>query len=181
VTSVSDFTEQEQELLYTSPWVVGLAVASADPGGTLRETFAIAGIVSTAVERYPGNALIASLRTAHEGGAGAAGHRPDGGAEPTRRTSQDGGAGALPGLAVDACRRVSAALEARAEPEEADGFRRFLADVALAVAEAADSGGMLGIGGVRDLEPLPLDAGPGAGPRATADPPDPAGEPIHPE
>jgi hypothetical protein len=50
--------------------------------------------------------------------------------------------------AVDTCRKVVALLEERSDPREAEGFRTFLADVALGVANAA-GGGFLDGGGVR--------------------------------
>jgi len=53
---------------------------------------------------------------------------------------------------ADELRRVNEILEAKATPEEADAFRRWLMQAAQASAEAAKEGGFLGIGATRVSE-----------------------------
>jgi hypothetical protein len=194
VSTRADYTDAEQAVLWASPWAIGLAAATADSGASLVETFAIASAVSAAAERYPGNQLLASLW-----GPGAAAQAAHPGA------AIPGGPGSAPGasspqpadrplaIAIETCRKVETVLQACPDPDEADGFRRFLADVALDVAEASTSGGVFGIGGVRvtpaeaeiveavrdalGLEPL-VDADRQSPPGAA---PAPSGEPIQPE
>jgi hypothetical protein len=132
--------------------VVGLAVACAEPGATLRETFALAKVVGEAVERYPGSELIESFFGARAGDTGGAAIAGAGGAdarEPASVADRVRPEGLPLALAVSTCRDVVTVLESRAEPDEADSFRCLLADVALAVAEVSRSGGVLGIGAVR--------------------------------
>jgi hypothetical protein len=139
VTTRAEYTDEEWQLLSMSPWVVGFAVAFGDPGGSLRETFFLASATTSVRERYPGNELLASLWTQRPGAT----TPPAPVAEANPGSAED-----IPlDRAVETCRSVSALLEERSTLEEAEGFRRFLADVALGVANAA-GGGLLG-GGAR--------------------------------
>ncbi len=163
MTARSEYTEEEWQLLFLSPWIVGMAVSLAEPGGTIREVFSIAAITASVRERYPDNEL---LGAAWAGGAEGA-HPSDLGAaaEPERAVAT-----MLEG-AVDTCRAVVKLLADRSREAEAQGFRHFLGDVALEAANATTTGGFFGLGGVRvteaerravvvirealDLEPLP--------------------------
>lgn len=140
MTARAEYTDDEWELLYLSPWVVGAAVAFAEKGGTLRELMTVATLAATVRERYPANELMRSLWPTRQGTARTL--EPTAGVEPTRFKA------APLERAVDACRRVVALLGERSNPTEAEGFRRFLGEVAVGVAQAARSGGILGFGGV---------------------------------
>jgi hypothetical protein len=182
MTARAEYTDEEWQLLYVSPWVVGFAISFADPGGAIRETFSIATATSSAKERYPGNELLASIWTLKPGAPSAQ--------EPVIETDTGDIAGVLLRRAVTTCHEVVALLEQRSSPVEAEGVRRFLADVALGAANAA-GGGFLGVGTARvsaaertaveairdalDLGPLPVEGVPGApaGSRPTAEPPPP--------
>lgn len=140
MTARAEYTDEEWQLLYMSPWVVGFAVSFGDQGGAIRETFSVAAATASVGERYPGNELLASVWASRPGTAGAS--EPIAETDPSRIGSE------LLERAVDTCRKVVALLEERSGPEEAEGFRTFLADVALGVANAA-GGGLLDGGGAR--------------------------------
>ena len=140
MTARAEYTDEEWQLLYLSPWVVGFAVSFGDSGGAIRETFSIATATASVKERYPGNELLASVWTARPSTAPAP--------EPMAEADPDTIGDALLERAVDTCRKVVALLEERSDTKEAQGFRTFLADVALGVANAA-GGGFFDGGGVR--------------------------------
>jgi len=55
-------------------------------------------------------------------------------------------------MILDEIAAVNAILDAKATPEEADAFRRWLLEVAQAAANAAKEGGFMGFGAVRVSE-----------------------------
>jgi hypothetical protein len=151
MTARAEYTDEEWTLLYMSPWAVGFAVSFGDQGGAIRETFSIATATATVRERYPGNELLASVWSTRLDTAPAP--------EPIPGTDVGRIGDELLKRAVETCRRVVALLEERSHPEEAEGFRRFLADVALDVANAAGGGPLGGAGAhISSSERVAVDA-----------------------
>jgi hypothetical protein len=123
MTSKSDFTEQEWELLREGPPTAGVIVATSSKGGTFRESWALAKAFSEARKRHGESELLDALvaETPHAKRY----HSP--------QELEDQGLQRL-GEAV----RV---LEQKASPQEVDAYRRFTLDVAEHVSEAHEEGG----------------------------------------
>ena len=138
MTSKQDFTDEEWARLRRAPLVAGMAISIADPGGP----------IEVAKE------TIATLRAAST---------PPGQDELSIALSQDIMASAqqkqkpLEGFKIENAalageqvvgelREVAGIVRAKASPEEADGFGRWMVAVARAAADAAKEGGFMGFG-----------------------------------
>jgi hypothetical protein len=138
MTSKADYTEQEWVRLRRAPFVAGLAISIADPGGPIelaKETIATLRATSTppsqeellvAVSQEIGSMVNQKQNPM-------AGFKPD--------------SSALAGkMILDELTGVNEILIAKATPEEADAFRRWLLAAAQASADGAKEGGFLGFG-----------------------------------
>jgi len=136
MTSKSDYTDEGWIRLRRAPFVAGLAISLADPGGpiemaketmaTLRATTAPPSheelLVAVSEE-------IASMMNQKQ--------NPLKGFKPE--------SAALAGkMVLDELKAVNEILTATATPEESDAFRRWLSAVAQAAADAAKEGGFMG-------------------------------------
>ena len=138
MTSKADYTEQEWVRLRRAPFVAGLAISIADPGGPIelaKETIATLRATSTPPSQeellVAVSQEIASMVNQKQNPM--AGFKPD--------------SSALAGkMILDELTGVNAILTAKATPEEADAFRRWLLAAAQASADAAKEGGFLGFG-----------------------------------
>jgi hypothetical protein len=138
MTTKAAFTEDEWTRLKRAPFIAGLAISIADPGGpieAIKETAAALKTVTGAAESGAEGELIAELAQevtaeARERKNPLAGFRPK---------------GALAGQEIlDELRAVNEAVTAKATPEEADAYRGWLLAAAKASADAAKEGGFLG-------------------------------------
>jgi sulfite reductase beta subunit-like hemoprotein len=131
MTTQFEFSNDEWDELASVPLLVGMAVAKAEDSGLLgnvRETRALAETIASQAEAYTSISLIAQAATT------------DTSAEHDRFrgwTSEQ-----LATEAVGACTRVARLLAERAEPSEAEAFRRWVLDVGRAVAAVAKEGGV---------------------------------------
>jgi hypothetical protein len=138
MTSKADYTEQEWVRLRRAPFVAGLAISIADPGGPIelaKETIATLRATSTppsqeellvAVSQEIGSRVNQKQNPM-------AGFKPD--------------SSALAGkMILDELTGVNEILTAKATPVEADAFRRWLLAAAQASADGAKEGGFLGFG-----------------------------------
>ena len=138
MTSKADYTEQEWVRLRRAPFVAGLAISIADPGGPIelaKETIATLRATSTppsqeellvAVSQEIGSMVNQKQNPM-------AGFKPD--------------SSALAGkMILDELTGVNEILTAKATPGEADAFRRWLLAAAQASADGAKEGGFLGFG-----------------------------------
>jgi hypothetical protein len=138
VTTKADFTEEEWARLKRAPFIAGMAISLADPGGpieALKETSAtLKTVLRTAESGGRGELVDALAREA----ADEARHRknPLGGFKPKGAT-----AGAE---IVDELREVNRIVSTKATPEEAAAFREWLLEAAKQAADAAKEGGFLG-------------------------------------
>jgi hypothetical protein len=143
MTARAEYTTEEWTLLQMTPFAVGLAMSFADGSGVL-ETFNEVAALATERTRgaghYPGNELVAALLA--DRGQPAAPVIPPaiGGAAPTDLGSE------LRARAIEGCRAVVALLEDRSSADEADGYKRFLMDIARVTAMASRHGGWLSRG-----------------------------------
>jgi len=138
MTSKADYTEQEWVRLRRAPFVAGLAISIADPGGPIelaKETIATLRATSTPPSQeellVAVSQEIASMVNQKQNPMG--GFKPD--------------SSALAGkMILDELKGVNEILTAKATPEEADAFRRWLLAAAQASADGAKEGGFLGFG-----------------------------------
>jgi hypothetical protein len=141
MTARAEYDDQEWTLLQMTPFAVGFAVSFADGSGALETFWEVAALVAErarAIEHYPGNELLAALFE----DKGLTGRPPDD-AVPDATAGPDGIAAALRDRALEDCRAVVALLEDRSHPDEAEGYKRYLMDMARATAEASRHGGWL--------------------------------------
>jgi hypothetical protein len=141
MTSKSDFTEGEWARIRRAPFVAGMAISIADPGGPIevaKET--MASFRSASVPPSEEELLLA---VAHDIQAFVRQKQnPMGDFKPTNA--------ALAGQQVlDELRAVNEIVTAKATAEEAAAFRRWLVATAQAVADAAKEGGFVGFGAVQ--------------------------------
>src|SRR3954449_1316526 len=121
MTSKADFTDEEWTRLKRAPFVAGMAISLADPGGpieALKETSATLKTVLAAAERGEHGGLVSEL--AREGADDARQHRnPFGGFKPTK--------GATAGVEIlDELREVNRIVSEKGSPEDATAVRAWL-------------------------------------------------------
>ena len=138
MTSEPDFTEEEWTRLKRAPFIAGMAISLADPGGpieALKETSATLKTVLRAAESGDRGDLVD--RIARETAEDARSRKnPLGGFRPH---------GATAGVEIlDELREVSRIVAAKAAPDDVAAFRAWLLEAAQAAADAAKEGGFLG-------------------------------------
>jgi hypothetical protein len=135
MTSKQDFTDEEWTRIRRAPLVAGVAISLADPGGPIeiaKETMATlrsATLPPSQEELLASVALDVQAMTQHK-------QNPLGDFKPR------GGQQVLEEL-----KAVNQLVTAKATPEEAEAFRRWLLDAAQAAADAGKEGGFMGFGG----------------------------------
>jgi hypothetical protein len=138
VTAKADFNDEEWARLRRAPFVAGMAISIADPGGPIevaRET--MASLRSASVPPSEEELLLSAahdIQTMIRNKQNPMGDfRPKG--------------AALAGQQVlDELRAVNEIVTAKASPQEADAYRRWLMAAAQAAADAAKEGGFMGFG-----------------------------------
>ena len=134
MTSKADFTDEEWTRLKRAPFVAGMAISLADPGGPIE------AVKETA----------ATLRTAQAGAGSAHGALVDEIAREvtSERKNQLSGfkpRGSTAGVEIlDELRGVNEILTGKASPEDAQGYREWLLEAAQEAANAAKEGGFMG-------------------------------------
>ena len=143
MTGKADFTEDEWARLKRAPFVAGMAITLADPGGPIevvKETAAALRVVTEAGER---GALVGALAAEATTDAKAR-HNPLADFKPK---------GTLAGQEIlEEITAVNAIASSKAAPEEAEAYRAWLWDAAREAANAAKEGGFLGFHAVRVSE-----------------------------
>jgi hypothetical protein len=124
MTGKADFTEQEWELVLEGPPSAGMIVVTAQRGGTLRETFAIAKAYVEARQLHGESQLLDEIVAA----------KPE--IDHTRYHSVE----ELKQHGLQHLRDAVDLLERKATPEEVDGYRRFVLTLADKVASAHREG-----------------------------------------
>src|SRR4051812_22048359 len=144
MTRKADFNAEEWSTLVEGPLYAGMRVATADRGGTLRESLALGRVYQEARQRQGQSELLDELVKS----------------PPTIDREQVQAAGGNIGeMAAQRLRTAMDMLSAKATPAEVDDYKRFVMTVAQAVAGAHKEGGFLGIGGteISDAENHALD------------------------
>ena len=138
MTSKADFTDEEWVRLKRAPFVAGMAISLADPGGPIeafKETAATLKTVRAAQSGDRGELVGALAREVVED----AGHRknPLGGFKPSK--------GANAGVEIlEELREVNQTVAVKATPDDAAAFRAWLLEAAQDAANAAKEGGFMG-------------------------------------
>ena len=130
MTTQFDFSNDDWERLAAAPLLVGMAVAKAEDSGflgSIRETRSLLANIAEGASDGPAKELIAQ--------AAATDTSVD--YEAFKVLSAE----ALATDAEEACRQLNRNLAQVVEPEVADGYKRWIVDVASTVAEAAKEGG----------------------------------------
>jgi hypothetical protein len=123
MTSKSEFTEQEWELLREGPPTAGLIAATASSGGSFRESWALAKAVTEARQHHGESELLDAIVA----------EKP--------HAKRYGSPDELQKEGLDHLREAVALLEQKASPEEVDAYRKFTVTVAERVAAAHKEGG----------------------------------------
>jgi hypothetical protein len=144
MTTKAAFNADDWAVITTAPALAGLFVASAEPGGNLRESVALSRGYAEARQRQPGELLQDILSTAPS-------------LDPAKRpkTPED-----IRRVTLDQLRRAVRTLDRLALDDELVEYKRFVYALAQSVAAAHKEGGFLGIGGtpVSPNEQAALDA-----------------------
>ena len=125
MTGKADYTPEEWELVLEGPPSAGMIVVTAQRGGTIRETFAIAKAYVEARQQHGASELLDEIVTA----------KPE--MDHTRYHSVE----ELRQHGLQHLRDAVALLERKATPEEVEGYRRFVLTLAEKVANTHREGG----------------------------------------
>jgi hypothetical protein len=120
MTGKADFTEQEWELVLEGPPSAGMIVVTAQRGGTIRETIAIAKAYAEARQQHGESELLDEIVAA----------------KPERDHTHYRSVEELKHGGLQHLRDAVEVLERKATPDEVDGYRRFVVTLADKVATA---------------------------------------------
>jgi hypothetical protein len=137
VTKSSDFTPEEWELVLEAPPTAGLIVVTAQRGGSLRETFAMAKAYAEARQEHGESELLDEIVAA----------------KPKRDHTHFHSFDELKQHGLQQLRDVIALLSQKATAAEVDDYRQFVITLANKVAHAHREGGQE----VSDTEQAALD------------------------
>jgi hypothetical protein len=139
VTTKNAFSEDEWSRIVRAPFVAGMAITLADPGGPIEATKETVATLKIATNPPSREQLLAEVALEIQ-------------AMTQQRRSPLGGYrpaadGPAPGEQIlEELREVQALVAAKAEPEEAAAFGQWIVTAAQAAADAAKEGGFMGIG-----------------------------------
>jgi hypothetical protein len=139
VTSKSDFTEDEWDRIVRAPFVAGLAVSLADPGGPIEMTKESLASIRAATHPSSEEQLITEVAGEIQADVQQK-TNPLKGYRPTSEGTAPAGDQVLVELGA-----VHGIVAAKATPGETAAFGQWLVATAQAVADAAKDGGFLGI------------------------------------
>ena len=125
MTSKADFTEAEWEQVLSAPPMAGMMVATADHGGMMRETFAMAKAYGEARQQHGKSELLDAITVA----------KPE--RDHTRFHSYD----ELKRHTVELLQQAVATVESKATADEAEEYRKFILTLARRVAERHEEHG----------------------------------------
>jgi hypothetical protein len=140
VTTKSDFSEEEWTRLVRAPFVAGLAIALADPGGPIEAAKESMAMIRSATDPSSREELLADVALDIQAEVQQK-RNPLKGYRPTSPGTAPSGDQVLVEL-----RAIQAIVAARATPEESAAFGQWLVDAAQAAADAAKDGGFMGFG-----------------------------------
>jgi hypothetical protein len=124
MTGKADFTPEEWELVLEGPPSAGMIVVTAQRGGTIRETFAIAKAYVEARQQHGESELLDEIVAA----------------KPERDHTRFRSVEELKQHGLQHLREAVELLERKASPDEVDGYRQFILTLADKVANAHREG-----------------------------------------
>ena len=138
MTTKSDFPDEEWTRVVRAPFVAGMAISLADPGGPIEMAKETMATIKSATNPPSREQLLAEVALeiqsmTQDKQNPLKGWKPSGGAPPGTQV-------------LDELRAVQGLVAARATPEEASAFGRWLLATAQAAADAAKDGGFMGFG-----------------------------------
>ena len=138
MTTKSDFPDEEWSRIVRAPFVAGMAITLADPGGPIEAAKETMGTLKAATSPPSREELLADVALDIQALTQARtnplkGYKLDKGEAPGEQV-------------VEELRSVHAIVAARATPEEAAAFGTWLVATAQAAADAAKDGGFMGFG-----------------------------------
>jgi len=152
VTTKSAFSEDEWARIVRAPFMAGMAITFADPGGPIEATKEMVATVRSATSPPSREQLLSEVALeiqamAQQKQSPIKGYRPASDGPPAGEQ------------VLEEVRAVHALVAAKAEPEEAVAFGQWMITAAQAAADAAKEGGFMGIGAQRvsDREQAMLD------------------------
>ena len=151
MTTKSDFSEDEWRRIVRAPFVAGLSISLADPGGPIEAAKETMATIRSATNPPSREQLLSEVALDIQAEVQAKRH-PLKGYKPTK--------GNAPGEEVlTEIREVQALVAAKATAEETAAFGQWLVATAQAAADAAKDGGFMGFGAkqVSDGEQAMLD------------------------
>ena len=135
MTDKAAFSEEEWARLKRAPFVAGLAISFADPGGPIEVAKETAATLRTVVDAGDRGEFVRAVASEAEADAKAR-HNPLKDFKPRGTMATD--------EILDELKAVNAIVSEKATPEEAEAFRTWLRDAAREAANAAKEGGFLG-------------------------------------
>ncbi|MDF2094113.1 hypothetical protein P0Y31_17320 [Knoellia sp. 3-2P3] len=139
MTTKSDFTDDEWSRIVRAPMVAGMAISLADPGGPIEAAKESMAAMKSATNPPSREQLLAEVALEVQAMTQQR-QNPLSGFRPTAQ-------GSPPGEQVlDELRAVQAVVAAKATPDEAAAFGRWLVASAQGAADAAKEGGFMGFG-----------------------------------
>ena len=144
MTSKTAFTDEEWERVRRAPFVAGMAITIADPGGPIEISKEGMATIKAATVPPSREELLTAVALDIEAMIQSK-HNPAKDFKP--KAAPTAGAEIL-----DELRAVDGIVAGKATPEEAQGFRTWLVATAQAAADAAKEGGFMGFGAVQVSE-----------------------------
>ena|SRR5687767_14274776 len=138
MTTKSDFTEEEWTRVVRAPFVAGLAISLADPGGPIETAKESMASLKAATNPPSREQLLAEVALEIQAMAQAR-QNPLSGFKPAKGT-------AAGEMVVEELAAAQALVASRATPEETTAFGTWLVAVAQDAADAAKDGGFMGFG-----------------------------------
>ena len=140
MTTKSDFSEEEWTRLVRAPFVAGMAISLADPGGPIEVAKESMAMIKSATNPSSREQLVAEVALDIQAEVQQK-RNPLKGYRPTSPGTAPAGEQVLVELEA-----VHAIVAERATPDETAAFGQWLVDSAQAAANAAKEGGFMGFG-----------------------------------
>jgi len=139
VTTKSDFTDEEWVRVLRAPFVAGMAISLADPGGPIEMAKETMATIKSATNPPSREQLLTEVALEIQG-------MTQKKQNPLSGYKLDKAAGAAGPQVLAELREVKEIVAAKATPEEAAAFGAWLLATSQAAADAAKEGGFMGFG-----------------------------------